>query len=203
MAFKIISGLDETCQVLYNGLQDAHKIGSETQCKRGAHRILMERNDKPRKGLSTPCKQNGKHTHLTNSFCIRSASHDASASIYIRITEGRGALELLGTSVAIMTEPIAKAKERQRKAKNQADGEVPNSVQNASSLKGKTTFKKRFVTCSGIQKPLEIWLFISNYPQQCLQHKAKINRGKISTYLASKTPTYSSSQSKTSKHKGC
>ena len=114
MAFKIISGLDETCQVLYNGFQDAHKIGSETQCKRGAQRILMERNDKPRKGLSTPCKQNGKHTHLINSFCIRSASHDASASIYIRITEGRGALELLGTSVAITTEPIAKAKERQR-----------------------------------------------------------------------------------------
>ena len=29
MAFKIIGGLDETCQVLYNGLQAAHKIGAE------------------------------------------------------------------------------------------------------------------------------------------------------------------------------
>jgi hypothetical protein len=88
---KFVGGLDETCQVLYNGLQDVHKIGAKTQCVQGAQRILMERNDKPRKGLSTPCKHNGKHTHLTTSFYIRSASHDASASIYIRITEGRGA----------------------------------------------------------------------------------------------------------------
>ena len=88
---KFVGGLDETYQVLYNGLQDVHKIGAKTQCVQGAQRILMERNDKPRKGLSTPCKHNGKHTHLTTSFYIRSASHDASASIYIRITEGRGA----------------------------------------------------------------------------------------------------------------
>ena len=88
---KFVGGLDETCQVLYNGLQDVHKIGAKTQCVQGAQRILMERNDKPRKGLLTPCKHNGKHTRLTTSFYIRSASNDASASISIRITEGRGA----------------------------------------------------------------------------------------------------------------
>ena len=42
---KFLGGLDATCQVLYNGLQDVHKIGVKTQCLQGAQRILMERND--------------------------------------------------------------------------------------------------------------------------------------------------------------
>lgn len=61
--------------MLYNGLQDVHKIGAKTQYIQGAQRILMERNDKPRKGLLTPCKHNGKHTEFAFNDHIVFHSH--------------------------------------------------------------------------------------------------------------------------------